>query len=116
MIDPQNEPNQIRCSFCDKSKEEVRQMIGGPKKVFICNECVALCDDIVIEDSRDTAQPMGMFFEPELDCVSVQDFIERYLTGVDLSEARMADLFRTYQTAAAGIHHKKTPRRPVAAV
>jgi hypothetical protein len=42
----------IRCSFCGKSKDEVAKLIAGPG-VYICNECVALCDDILVEEGGD---------------------------------------------------------------
>ena len=38
------------CSFCGKEKEEVKKLIAGPK-VFICNECVELCVDIVADET-----------------------------------------------------------------
>ena len=38
--------NTLYCSFCGKSQHEVRKLIAGPT-VFICDECVALCTDIV---------------------------------------------------------------------
>ena len=41
------------CSFCGKSQHEVRKLIAGPT-VFICDECVELCMDIIKEESKDT--------------------------------------------------------------
>jgi len=38
--------NTLYCSFCGKSQYDVRELIAGPT-VFICDECVALCDDII---------------------------------------------------------------------
>ena len=40
-----------RCSFCGKSQEQVRRLIAGPNAVYICNECVALCQEIIDEES-----------------------------------------------------------------
>lgn len=39
----------LRCSFCNKAQEDVKKLIAGPQ-VFICNECVDICNDIVAED------------------------------------------------------------------
>ncbi|HEY7947423.1 MAG TPA: ClpX C4-type zinc finger protein [Acidimicrobiales bacterium] len=36
-----------KCSFCGKSQEKVEKLIAGPDGVYICNECVALCGDIL---------------------------------------------------------------------
>ena len=37
----------LYCSFCFKSQHEVRKLIAGPAGIFICDECVALCDEII---------------------------------------------------------------------
>lgn len=42
------------CSFCSKGKKEVGKLIAGPTNIFICDECVDLCDDILKEDKIDT--------------------------------------------------------------
>ena len=43
--------NTLYCSFCGKSQHEVRKLIAGPT-VFICDECVELCMDIIREESK----------------------------------------------------------------
>ena len=56
----------LYCSFCGKSQHEVRKLIAGPS-VFICDECVALCNDIIEEealektDLQNLAQTPGRF-------------------------------------------------------
>jgi len=39
-----------RCSFCNKGQEEVRRLIAGPSQVYICDECVQLCREIIEEE------------------------------------------------------------------
>ncbi len=50
-----------RCSFCGKAQAQVRRLIAGPDRVFICDECVALCDQIISEEtpsqSKETPGP-----------------------------------------------------------
>ena len=41
----------LTCSFCGKGQDEVQRLIAGPD-VYICNECIALCDDILKNDNR----------------------------------------------------------------
>ena len=48
-----NNKNILYCSFCGKSQHEVRKLIAGPT-VFICDECVELCMDIIKEENKDT--------------------------------------------------------------
>ena len=50
---PDNNKNILYCSFCGKSQHEVRKLIAGPT-VFICDECVELCMDIIKEENKDT--------------------------------------------------------------
>ena len=51
-ITPANSSDKkISCSFCGKSQEEVKKLIAGPN-VYICNECVVLCKDILVEDDK----------------------------------------------------------------
>src|SRR5215469_10208758 len=45
----------LRCSFCGKSQHEVRKLIAGPT-VFICDECVELCKDIVHEETKSSPE------------------------------------------------------------
>ena len=45
----------LYCSFCGKSQHEVRKLIAGPS-VFICDECVELCNDIIREELEDTGE------------------------------------------------------------
>lgn len=41
----------LRCSFCGKPREQVKKLVAGPG-VSICNQCIALCNEILDEDSR----------------------------------------------------------------
>ena len=49
----ENSKNTLYCSFCGKSQHEVKKLIAGPT-VFICDECVELCMDIIKEENKDT--------------------------------------------------------------
>ena len=46
----------LYCSFCGKSQHEVRKLIAGPS-VFICDECVELCNDIIREEIEESTTP-----------------------------------------------------------
>lgn len=41
----------LRCSFCGKTSDEVKKMIAGPNGVYICDECIGICDEILKEDT-----------------------------------------------------------------
>lgn len=46
--------NQVKCSFCGKTQEQVERIIAGPNGVFICNECIEACADIIYDDDDNT--------------------------------------------------------------
>ena len=48
----------LRCSFCGKSRDEVRKLIAGPT-VYICDECVNLCNDIIAEDWEEAKEEIS---------------------------------------------------------
>src|SRR5260370_38560039 len=50
---------QYHCSFCGKGQEHVRRLIAGPGAVYICDECVELCREIIDEDQTPQAQNRG---------------------------------------------------------
>ena len=68
----------ISCSFCGKSQEEVKKLIAGPN-VYICNECVVLCKDILVEDDKiDTKQSFEIPKPSE-----IFDYLDDHIIGQD---------------------------------
>lgn len=55
----------LSCSFCSKSKEIVKKLIAGPG-VFICDECIALCNDILVDDVAGSFADWGGLADDEL--------------------------------------------------
>ena len=51
MVKKNGETEILRCSFCNKDQNDVRKLIAGPT-VFICDECVEVCNDIIADDHR----------------------------------------------------------------
>lgn len=48
-----------KCSFCDKEQIEVGRLIAGPKKVYICDECVRLCNEIINDEDEELTELTG---------------------------------------------------------
>ncbi len=71
------EKSQFYCSFCGKSQHEVRKLIAGPS-VFICNECIELCTDIIREEEKThgVASQKGMSTPAE-----IAHFLDDYVVG-----------------------------------
>ena len=70
-----NNKNILYCSFCGKSQHEVRKLIAGPT-VFICDECVELCMDIIKEESKDTfVKHQDGLPSPKEICAVLDDYV-----------------------------------------
>ena len=48
-----NQGDKIRCSFCNKTQDQVHKLIAGPAGIFICDECIETCNDILEEEMQD---------------------------------------------------------------
>jgi len=76
----------LRCSFCGKSKDSVRKFISGPS-VYICNECIALCNEILAEDEeRDVAETITQVPTP----VEIKDVLDQYVVGQERAKKTLA--------------------------
>src|SRR3569833_3127859 len=65
----------LRCSFCGMSKDSVRKFISGPS-VYICNECIALCNEILAEDEeREVAEAITQVPTPQ----EIKDTLDQYV-------------------------------------
>ena len=77
----------LKCSFCDKSQKEVKKLIAGPT-VYICNECVALCTEIIedeaiheVSPAEETSLPTPQEIKTHLDSYVIgQDQAKKYLS------------------------------------
>ena len=72
---PKNE-NQYKCSFCGKSQDEVKKLIAGPG-VFICDECVSLCNSIIEEEFKDVDNIQERIDLPKP--IEIKDVLDDYV-------------------------------------
>ena len=76
----------LRCSFCGKSKDAVRKFISGPS-VYICNECIALCNEILAEDEeREVADSITQVPTPR----EIKDILDQYVIGQELAKKALS--------------------------
>ncbi len=76
----------LRCSFCGKSKDSVRKFISGPS-VYICNECIALCNEILAEDEeREVAEAITQVPTPQ----EIKDVLDQYVIGQERAKKALA--------------------------
>ncbi len=76
----------LRCSFCGKSKDSVRKFISGPS-VYICNECIALCNEILAEDEeREVAEAITQVPSPQ----EIKDVLDQYVIGQEQAKKALS--------------------------
>ena len=76
----------LRCSFCGKSKDSVRKFISGPS-VYICNECIALCNEILAEDEeREVAEAITQVPTPQ----EIKDVLDQYVIGQEQAKKALS--------------------------
>ncbi len=76
----------LRCSFCGKSKDSVRKFISGPS-VYICNECITLCNEILAEDEeREVADSITQVPTP----AEIKDVLDQYVIGQETAKRTLA--------------------------
>jgi len=86
MAKKSDEPEILRCSFCNKDQNDVRKLIAGPT-VFICNECVEVCNDIIADDnkfeSQGTQSPLPVPQE-------IKKFLDEYVIGQEQTKKKLS--------------------------
>ena len=82
------ESDDMRCSFCGKDSSQVERLIAGPD-VYICNECVDLCQQIIDFDSKEN--PEDDFTEIDLSTpVEINEFLNEYVIGQEEAKKILA--------------------------
>ncbi len=86
-----------RCSFCGRSEEEVRKLISGPNGVYICDECIEICGDIINEDEgrQNAEENRGESGLTQQDVnlmkpAQIKNFLDQYVIGQDEAKKVLA--------------------------
>ena len=79
----------VRCSFCNKTQDQVKKMIAGPGGVYICDECVDICADIIEEEYEEEPEIEEMEINL-LKPVEIKNFLDEYVIGQEEAKKVMA--------------------------
>ena len=98
----------LGCNFCGKKQKEVKQLIAGPN-VYICNECVVLCQDVLMEEGAGLSGGEGVGFYQVRDSfqASLMTSIYHFLKEDYEDKDYLARVLKAYFS-----HQKKPPRKP----
>jgi ATP-dependent Clp protease ATP-binding subunit ClpX len=86
MYDNTNNSGTVRCSFCGKTQEEVKKIVAGPG-VYICNECIDLCKEIIDEEFYDEAVRELMDVPKPRE---ILDVLNEYVIGQDRAKRTLS--------------------------
>ena len=75
-----NSDDKVRCSFCNKTQDQVKKLIAGPAGVYICDECVDICADIIEEEYEEEPETEEMEINL-LKPVEIKKFLDDYVIG-----------------------------------
>ena len=84
-----NSEEKVRCSFCNKTQDQVRKLIAGPAGVYICDECIEICADIVDEEYEESVSDTGCDINL-LKPVEIKEFLDDYVIGQDEAKKVLA--------------------------
>ncbi len=95
----------LRCSFCGRTQDEVKKLIAGPG-VYICDECVALCEDILAED-RETAQSKDNDFK-SLTPKEIKQKLDEYIISQEKAKKILSvAVYNHYKRISTNMSQKK---------
>lgn len=103
---PENTQNRnIHCSFCGKTREQVRRIIEGPSNIFICNECVELCNDLLSDEFDLESKDKDIESFDELPKPKeLHKFLDEYIIGQDAAKKALSvaiyNHYKRIETAA----------------
>ena len=82
----------LRCSFCNKTQDQVKKLISGPNGIYICDQCVSICSDILDEEfeEEDDGNPAEDMEINLLKPKEIKEFLDDYVIGQDEAKKVLA--------------------------
>ncbi|HIR76778.1 MAG TPA: ATP-dependent Clp protease ATP-binding subunit ClpX [Candidatus Choladousia intestinipullorum] len=87
---PGKNGEKIRCSFCNKTEDQVRKLIAGPNGVYICDECIDICSEIIEEELEDEEIAEEISGINLLKPMEIKAFLDEYVIGQDEAKKTLA--------------------------
>ncbi|OCG04711.1 ATP-dependent protease ATP-binding subunit ClpX [Gilliamella sp. wkB112] len=81
IVNNENSEKLLYCTFCGKSQHEVRKLIAGPSSIYICNECIGLCNDILKEETKSFLSHEEFINKPLPTPHEIRAHLDEYVIG-----------------------------------
>ena len=95
--------DQVRCSFCHKTQDQVHKLIAGPDGVYICDECVDICAEIIEEENEEEPQEEDPKQINLLKPVQIKEFLDDYVIGQEEAKKVLSvAVYNHYKRVTAG--------------
>lgn len=85
-----NEDHLAHCSFCGKAENQARKLVAGPKGVFICDECIEICGDIIEDELQNEYHDADEVEINLLKPKEIKGFLDQYVIGQDEAKRALA--------------------------
>lgn len=100
--DNNNGVKKLCCSFCGKTEDMVRKLIAGPKDVFICDECIDICSEILDEEMDEKLETTELeinLMKPK----EIKEFLDQYVIGQDAAKKVLSvAVYNHYKRVTSG--------------
>ena len=100
---PGKNGEKIRCSFCNKTEDQVRKLIAGPNGVYICDECIDICSEIIEDEMEDEEIAEELSEINLLKPMEIKEFLDEYVIGQDEAKKALAvAVYNHYKRITSG--------------
>ena len=100
--------DKIRCSFCNKTEDQVRKLIAGPGGVYICDECIDICSEIIEEELDDAYEEEEETSINLLKPAQIKAFLDEYVIGQDDAKKSLSvAVYNHYKRILSGEKDRK---------
>jgi ATP-dependent Clp protease ATP-binding subunit ClpX len=113
-----HDESRLKCSFCGKSQDQVRKLIAGPE-VYICDECVDLCNEILDEEFFDSKESTDAELSdvPKMTDVpkpkEIKEYLDQYIIGQDEAKKILSvAVYNHYKRINHNVNHEASNKQP----
>ena len=90
MANKKDDEKEIKCSFCGNSADDVKKLIEGPNGIYICNECIGLCNELMEDEDEDEVNENELSLKKLPKPKELKELLDQYVIGQDDAKKRLS--------------------------